>query len=229
MERDWKRELDGVRALLKESTRGGALFSPHGGPPIAHLPEGPHIIRWLFGPRGEIWRDLELHQIKHLLTLCPDREQATNPTGDYPSSCEICALATQRNDWRLQRRRHVLIYGYVGHTTQKSQFWLPRKTYVINGPPRLRVSLIALLKEWIVQQPEDMLAMLTPHVAGPATSVDVKKGRQGSITMTPYTDESFPPISLGDWYIPLDQCWIGPEFNLVDYQACLAEVKAQEP
>ena len=34
-------------------------------------------------------------------------------------------------------------------------------------------------------------------------------------------ERSFP---FGDWYRPLTECWIGPEFNLPEYQGVLAEL-----
>ena len=54
--------------------------------------------------------------------------------------------------------------------------------------------------------------------------VQVTKGLNGSVKIPALTAQCFPSVALGEWFIPLEHCWIGPEFNLADYHAMLAAV-----
>jgi hypothetical protein len=124
-------------------------------------------------------------------------------------------------------QKSVLIYGQLCETSYKKKYWQPRKTYVMVAPPRLGMAVTQTLEAWFTKEPEAVQAMVNPQISGPATRVIVKKEGRISVTITPYTAESYPGIELGEWYQPLEQCWLRPEFSLADYQALLGAVEAE--
>src|SRR5207247_877143 len=143
---------------------------------------------------------------------CPDLVRDSDPSGVYPL-CKICTVATERGDWRLQRAEYVLMYGHLCTTSNASGFWQPGKTYLMIERIRIISSLCQLLEPGATQQPEQLLAMLNPLGPGPAMVVEVTKGLHGSVKILALTAQSFPSVALGEWFIPLEHCWIGPEFN----------------
>ena len=219
--------LDHVRALLAQHKRPEVAIVTQGGPYRAFIPEGEHVIRLLFDPQGELWRIVTVHHTLQCRTYCPDLVRDTDPAGVYPP-CEICTVATQREDWRLQRAEYALIYGHLCRTSDASGFWRPGTTYLMIGRSRLICSLRQFLEQGVAQQPAQLLTMLNPLGAGPGMVVQVTKGLNGSVAIPSFTAKSFPPGTLGEWYVPLEHCRIGPEFNLGEYHAVLAEITGQQ-
>jgi hypothetical protein len=221
MENDPQRILDRLRAHIAAYKQLGSLTATAGGPSMAFLPIGEHVFRPVLDATGALVRPLWLH--RHggkLRTHCPDALQEKGPPGDYPD-CAICALETQRKDWRLRMEKMALMYGHVYRTRHQSPFWQPGQTYVLVLKAAVFETMRAQLDIWMETQLETIGAMLQPHVPGPALTLSVTRQPQWSLALA-LTVETFPTIALGDWYRPLTACWIGPEFNLAEYHAVLA-------
>src|SRR5262245_233966 len=219
----WSLDLDHVRRILAQHHRPEVAIVTPDGPAVVYLPGGRHVLRWLFDPARQLYRLLELHQVGEYNTHCPDYFRELNPAATCPP-CVICRVAAQRADWRLQRQKRVLSYGYLCATDEPNAFWQTGKIYLLVGPFRLFAALRRLLEQEVEHRPAQLLDMLNPLVPGPAAGVEVLKGLQGSVTISPFTTESFPPIPVGDGYKPLQECWLGSEFSLGQYHEVLAAI-----
>ena len=216
--------LDRVRAILAASRQHVSPVDATGGPPDAYLPGGEHVLRPVLDPNGELVRHLLVHRKGwKRRTLCPDELRRTEPSGHYPA-CAICQLAPAYDDGRMRVEEVTLMYGHLYTTEQLSPFWKPHQTYLVVMWTELAESIRAHLTLWLGTQPEPVCAMLNPYAPGPALRLRVTQRPQRSVSVA-LTAETFSPIALGDGYRPLTACWIGPEFNVADYQHTHAELQ----
>lgn len=198
------------------------------GPSIGFLPEGDHKIRWLFDPEGEIYREVVCHRGGKRWILCPDWLAEKDSENEYPV-CGFCKLAEERDDWKIKRRFNYLAYGHVVETKNVSEYWDADTTYVIIGNTRLKRSLVEMLETLADDSEEYLLTMLTPIMSGPFTNVQVTKGSQGSVNITPTVSaKKCPPMKFEeDEYQPLSKCWVSTKFEINAYTAALKETKDQ--
>src|SRR5262249_10543452 len=106
----------------------------------------------------------------------------------------------------------------------QSQYWRGGKTYLLIAPTEIRTGLTPLLTPGSDEQRERFFTMLNPPLPGPPAIMQVRKRQTSTVNLTCFTAHAFPTPSLGPWYKPLRDCWIGPQFNLDDYQAVLAAI-----
>jgi hypothetical protein len=117
----------------------------------------------------------------------------------------------------------VLLYGTVIFTENPSPYWRPSRPKLIIAPDEIRAGFTKLLTQGSAEHRAHFYAMVDPQLPGPAMVVQVQKGRYASVTINSFTAEYQYPVTLGEWYIPLRECWM-PEFNLADYEALVAQV-----
>ncbi len=162
------------------------------------------MVRPVLDATGELLRHLRVHRNREgkRWTHCPNAMQQYGPPGDYPC-CEICALATQRNDWRLRMEEVTLMYGHLYRTRQQSPFWKPGQTYLLLMRTTLAETIRAHLETWLETQPEAVCAMLQPHVPGPALALSVTRQPQWSLTLS-LTDRNVSPHHPGGLVPTLD-------------------------
>ena len=177
--------LEKVHAVVAASKQNRPPFSPAGGLPYAWLSGGEYVLRPVLDATGELLRHLRGHYNREgkRWTHCPNAMQQSGPPGDYPR-CEICALAKQRNDWRLRMEEVTLMYGHLYRTRQQSSFWKPGQTYLLLMRTTLAETIRAHLETWLETQPEAVYAMLQPHVPGPALALSVTRRPQWSLTLS---------------------------------------------
>jgi hypothetical protein len=218
--------IDRLLAQVEANKRQFASMTMGNDPQVAFLPEGEHLIRFFPDSDGELLRSIGIHRRGRFRTHCPKYLGQYDPAADYPV-CEICPLAVRRNDWQLRMQQLTLCYGYVCQTSHESRFWQPGRTYVVVGNPQMHTAFCSMVESLATSDPQTLTSMLTPQVPGPGTLVRMQKGLRGFVTVEPLTDKQLPPITLGSWYRPLQDCWLGPNFDITHYTALLLQLQTE--
>jgi hypothetical protein len=212
--------LEELRASVERSQR---LFPPLVSErllPLGFVRDGRFTLRPIWHPDSDVLRRIDIHRCERHRTHCPDLVRSTDPDRDYPQ-CELCQLAGQRDEWQLRRRAQILVYAYLYQAQPACAYWKPGRPFLAIGDLRFGYTYCTMLEALLRTAPEVALDMVNPFVPGPGMTLEVHKGPQGCLSMSPLTAAYLPPVPLGEWYQPLEQCVIRPGFDLQTYQACL--------
>lgn len=171
----------------------------------AFLPPGKSTIRLFVDPNEEIYREIRAFVI-------PKRGQVMDPSfyrkdqldGHDVSAIvkEIRDILDEVNNWRLNPRYSVLIYGHVVKTENPSDYFKPGNTYVISANGRFRTAFDTTF-EGVSENPEYLMNAINPHLTGHPMNIDLVKGAQGSASVNPSMGKPVEVTDLDDRYVPL--------------------------
>lgn len=195
---------------------------------IAFLPEGKHKIRLFFDKAGDLYRTAVTHKGPKGQVLCPDYLAERDTSREYPE-CEFCKQAEIQDDWKLNRRFNIMTFGQLIHTDSPGDYWEAGNVYCIVGNTKYRKSIDSFLSSLYEDSAEYLMTLFDPQIPGGYLSIDVTKGTQGNIAITVIPGKSADPIATEDWWKPLNEVWISPEFNDEKWKENMDEFMATLP
>ena len=218
---------DNVRRIIQENQKGGQ--DERTGPAVAFLPDGRHVIRWFWDPAGELFREVMIGRVGRKRFICPDFLARKDKMNTYPT-CELDAIAKERDVWKDKCRYHCLVYGALYETKNASEYWKVDENrkptpYVIIGNTFLKRALVAMMENLQDNGMDMLVSMLTPNVRGFFSSVSVTRGQQGNISIQ-VLGKSVDPIELDDWFVPLSEVYIPHTFDEKTYREAMSEYAA---
>ncbi|QIG72059.1 hypothetical protein EVB95_225 [Rhizobium phage RHph_TM2_3B] len=220
----------------------------------AFLPDGTHKMRFFLGPDNELFRDVKMYQFKGKKTLSPqvlNRENEKNPewpkivqamkpewkeqeVTKIPLEDTIDKAAKEINNWKsgLSLKGRTMVYAKVYATNKEDQYWKPDNVYAVIGKKKLKDAILAMLESLAADSPDYIISMLNPSLSGGMVTVNVTGGTQGAVTITPIPGSTKDPILTLDetgkgpeWWRPLDEVFIGKDFNLKAWEEAEAEAQ----
>lgn len=203
-----------LKAIIDKSKEESAKRSNNesSGARIAFLPEGKHKIRLFFDTTGELYRTAVTHKGPEGQVLCPDYLSEKDSSREYPE-CAFCRAAEEQDDWRLNRRFNIMTFGQLIQTDSPGDYWEAGNVYCIVGNTKYRKAIDSFLSSLFEDSSEYLMTLFDPQINGGYLSIDVTKGTQGSIAITVIPGKSAEAIPTEDWWKPLSEVWISPNFN----------------
>lgn len=210
-------KLKAIIDKAKEESKKTSSFDK--GIPIAFLPEGKHKIRLFFDPMNELYRTVVTHKSPKGQILCPNYLGEKDTSKEYPE-CDFCRIADDKEDWRLNRRFNVMTYGQLIQTDSPGDYWEAGKVYCLVGNTKYRKAIDSFISSLYEDSAEYLMTLFDPQNAGGYLSIDVTKGNQGTIAITVIPGKSVEPVDTADWWKPLEETWISPEFKTERWVEC---------
>jgi len=206
------------------------------GPRTAFLPEGRHKIRWVLDPNETMYREVKTFRVDKERSMDPTFwRSGVDPKGNEIPDTPIYEYIGELDNWRVNPRFEVLIYGYLYDTDSKSDFWEPGNFYLIVGNSKMRDAVLSFMQDLVEDSPDYLMSSINHNLAGNPTSVTVIKGQGGSVTVSPTMSSPEDPIKIDDTFKPLEESYVANEYEhekhmkvLAHYEALVEEKRKKE-
>lgn len=208
------------REAAKGSGKGGdGKFAP-----IGYPQEGTSKIRIFLDPAGQLYRAVKAFQVsepKFKRIMDPrfflDR---TTPDGTViPEEVieKVWAL-TKNIGWQNNAKYNALAYIQVlSADKQHDKYWKPGECYLMAHNAKFEEALLNQLQALMEGCAEDMANSLNPLADGWAWTMNVVKGSQGSVSLTPTVGVKSPALeALPDWFKPLSEQFVEDKYSEED-------------
>lgn len=194
------------REDAKSSSKGGGKFAP-----IGYPQEGTSKIRIFLDPASQLYRSVKtftLTEPKFKRIIDPRfYVNATAPDGTVVPDEVIQKVWKMTKDigWQNNAKYIALCYIQVLSADKvHEKFWQPGECYLMAANGKFEDALLAQLGALMEGCSEDMAASLNPLTDGWAWTMNVVKGSQGSVSLTPTVGVKSPALEeLPEWYKPL--------------------------
>ncbi|QPB08574.1 hypothetical protein [Vibrio phage Va2] len=208
------------REDAKGSSKGGdGKFAPMGYPQ-----EGTSKIRIFLDPTGKLYRAVKAFQVsepKFKRIMDPrfflDR---TTPDGTVIPEAVIEKVwnMTKNIGWQNNSKYQALAYVQVISADKThDKYWKPGECYLMAHNGKFEDALLAQLQALMEGCAEDMAASVNPLADGWAWTMNVVKGSQGSVSLTPTVGVKSPALeALPEWFKPLDDQYVEAKYSEED-------------
>ena len=139
----------------------------------------------------------------------------------------LCDLGYENDG--MYSRYEVLVYAQLIATDKPDEkYWKPGTVYIVAGNGKFEDALIAQLTSLSKNVPEDMARALNPTSEGWAFEVNVVKGAQGSVQLTPTFGKNYPAAfaEIPENYVPLADQYVSDTVTSEDLVSIIEALKA---
>lgn len=220
-----KKEREDARA---SKGGGGGGYVPTG-----YLQEGKSKIRIFMDPVGNLFRGVDV------FTLNESRKKVMDPRfwiKGVDSEGNVVPEEIVQKTWSLikgltwqdKNSYKCLCYVQVLETDKPHEkFWTAGNTYLLAANGKFEEALLQQLGALMEGCADDMADSLNPMKEGWAWTIQVVKGSQGTVTLTPTVGKKFPALAeLPKGYKDLYQTFVGTTYVEEDVLSLFDQLQA---
>ena len=217
----------------REDARASKGGSGGGYVPTGYLQEGKSKIRIFMDPAGNLFRGVDVFTHTESRKKVMDPRfwlKGVDPEGNVVPEAIIQKTWSLIKDlgWQDKNSYKCLCYVQVLETDKPHEkFWTAGNTYLLAANGKFEEALLQQLGALMEGCADDMADSLNPMKEGWAWTIQVVKGSQGTVTLTPTVGKKYPALAeLPKGYKDLYQTFVGTTYNEEDVMSIFDQLQA---
>lgn len=196
----------------------------------AFLPEGKHRGRFIVDAAGEAFTSYYAYGYFNKGVRDPRNLPANLlPEGFVDELATIAQTLSDRGKFQYKAKEVFIVPFYLEQTDNQSDNWKPNTLYYVIGNKKFSKSLTGFLGNIAKDSPNEIQRMLDPNQPSVQVEIQMTKGTSGGCNIgVAFPQKQSPAVDLTKQvYVSLEEAYIRPGFDLVKYNALLAQAKEE--